>query len=305
MAHKFGGPWTQVKLEMLRRYLKAFNTALQYKPSAANPFQRIYIDAFAGTGECEVKVDDHTVVSIAGSARLALETEPRFDEVHLIDLNEVHVVELARLAADKGSHVSVHQNDANLAIDTILSQIDWKRSRGVLFLDPYGMSVPWTTLVRVAGTRALDVWYLFPLSAIYRQAANDFDKIDHAKMAALDAVLGTTSWREAFYQTEGQNSLLDAPARRVRVANPEDIAAYVQRRLAVVFTGWVSDPLFLRSSKGAPLFALFCCISNPADKAVVLSRKMASHILEHFDKAPAVSPPDAALNAPPQLDLFR
>jgi three-Cys-motif partner protein len=304
MAHKFGGPWTQIKLEMLRHYLKAFNTALQYKPYPATPFRRIYMDAFAGTGECEVKIDDNAVESIAGSARIALETEPPFDEVHLIDLNEDHVAELKRLATSRSSHVLVHQNDANVAIDSIISRIDWKRSRGVLFLDPYGMSVPWTTLQRAAATRALDVWYLFPLSAIYRQAANDFAKIDEAKMAALDAVLGTTSWRETFYETEGQNNLLGAPARRVRVADPEDIAAFVQQRLAEVFTGWVSDPLYLRSSKGAPLFALFCCISNPSEKAVDLSRRMASHILGHFDKAPKPSKRLAEGNSPSQADLF-
>lgn len=304
MVHKFGGPWTQIKLQMLRHYLKAFNTALQYQPSPSNRFRRIYIDAFAGTGECDIKTDNETVESIAGSARIALETEPPFDEVHLIDLNEDHVAELKRLAAVRGSYVQVYQSDANMAIAEILSRIDWKGGRGVLFLDPYGMSVPWTTLERAAATRALDVWYLFPLSAIYRQAANDFGKIDEGKLAALDSVLGTESWREAFYQTEGQGNFLGEPARRVRVADPEDIAAFVQQRLAEVFTGWVSEPLYLRSSKDAPLFALFCCISNPSNKAVALSRRMAAHILEHFDKMPAPAKRKAAATAPFQGDLF-
>jgi three-Cys-motif partner protein len=304
MKHSFGGPWTQIKLEMLRRYLVAFNTALQYKPFPANPFRRIYIDAFAGTGECEIKSDEHTVESIAGSAKIALQVEPVFDEIHLIDLNDVHVAELQQLAAGRGPHVHVHREDANFAIDTILGRIDWKRSRGVLFLDPYGMNVPLTTLQRAAETRALDVWYLFPLSAVYRQAANDFSKIDDSKLAALDSVLGTHSWRKAFYQTEVQDNLLGAPPRRMRVADPEDIAAFVQARLAGVFPGWVSDPLYLRSSKGAPLFALFCCISNPADKAVALSRRMASHILGNFDKAPARAKRPTGANAPPQGDLF-
>jgi three-Cys-motif partner protein len=304
MKHSFGGPWTQIKLELLRRYLVAFNTALQYKPYPANPFRRIYIDAFAGTGECEITSDEHTVESIAGSAKIALEVKPAFDEIHLIDLNEVHVAELQQLAAGRGSDVHVHREDANVAIDTILGQIDWKRSRGVLFLDPYGMNVPFTTLQRAAKTRALDVWYLFPLSAVYRQAANDFAKIDDSKLAALDSVLGTRSWREAFYQTEGQDNLLGAPPRLVRVADPEDIAAFVKARLAGVFPGWVSDPLYLRSSKGAPLFALFCCISNPADKAVALSRRMASHILGHFDKSPALAERAAGVNSRLQGDLF-
>lgn len=41
----FGGEWTQKKLQVLEEYLERYNTALKNQP-----FRRIYIDAFAGTG---------------------------------------------------------------------------------------------------------------------------------------------------------------------------------------------------------------------------------------------------------------
>ena len=41
----FGGPWTNDKLEILRRYLDAYTTALKNQP-----FNLIYVDAFAGGG---------------------------------------------------------------------------------------------------------------------------------------------------------------------------------------------------------------------------------------------------------------
>ncbi|HSN87955.1 MAG TPA: three-Cys-motif partner protein TcmP, partial [Thermoanaerobaculia bacterium] len=44
-AHRFGGDWTATKLEILRRYLEAYTTALKNQP-----FRTAYIDAFAGTG---------------------------------------------------------------------------------------------------------------------------------------------------------------------------------------------------------------------------------------------------------------
>lgn len=50
--HGFGGNWTVIKLEMLQRYLEAFNTALQDKPLPRSPFRRVFIDAFAGTVDC-------------------------------------------------------------------------------------------------------------------------------------------------------------------------------------------------------------------------------------------------------------
>lgn len=41
----FGGSWTEKKLNILKKYLDSYNTALKNKP-----FKRVYIDAFAGTG---------------------------------------------------------------------------------------------------------------------------------------------------------------------------------------------------------------------------------------------------------------
>ena len=41
----FGGDWTERKLNILAGYLKAYNIALKNQP-----FIRVYIDAFAGTG---------------------------------------------------------------------------------------------------------------------------------------------------------------------------------------------------------------------------------------------------------------
>lgn len=76
MTHQFGGPWTFIKVDMLGRYLNFFNTALQHQPTKDKPFKRIYIDAFAGTGQCDIKVDDHGRVTIEGSALRAIQSAP-------------------------------------------------------------------------------------------------------------------------------------------------------------------------------------------------------------------------------------
>jgi three-Cys-motif partner protein len=90
----------------------------------------------------------------------------------------------------------------------LLGTLNWKDCRGVLFVDPYGMAVTWSTLEKIAATRTLDVWYLFPLSGVYRQAAHDFDKVDQSKADSLDDVQGTQAWREHFYSADGQTGLL-------------------------------------------------------------------------------------------------
>lgn len=49
-THRFGGDWTDAKLDVLAKYLKSYTTALEGKPTPAQPFRKAYIDAFAGTG---------------------------------------------------------------------------------------------------------------------------------------------------------------------------------------------------------------------------------------------------------------
>ena len=43
---RFGGDWTEQKLEVVQKYLGAYTTALKNQP-----FKKLYIDAFAGSGE--------------------------------------------------------------------------------------------------------------------------------------------------------------------------------------------------------------------------------------------------------------
>jgi len=49
----FGGSWTQEKLELLQKYLRAYTTIFARNPQAAY-FDTAYVDAFAGTGTLAV-----------------------------------------------------------------------------------------------------------------------------------------------------------------------------------------------------------------------------------------------------------
>jgi three-Cys-motif partner protein len=305
-AHSFGGPWTMIKLDLLARYLEFFSTALQHRPSPEQPFTRIYIDAFAGTGECDIKLGDGLRSTIAGSAKIALDALPAFDRLHLIDFNPKHVAELRGLVASPGDidRVSIYHQDANEALNEIIQKTQWRSTRGVLFLDPYGMTVRWDTLQKVAATKALDVWYLFPLSAVYRQAAIDFNKVDEGKAAALDSVLGTSEWRTAFYTESQQESFLkDGKSSARRTAGPAEITSFVHARLLKIFKGWVSAPILLPERGGPPMFALFFAVSNPAEPAVKLSKKAADHLFDML-KNQKIGKTSSGVALPSQGDFF-
>jgi three-Cys-motif partner protein len=80
------GPWTEVKLDILREYAQPYSMIV-----AGNGFHHLYIDAFAAGGS---HVSRTTGAIVAGSPLIALETEPPFCEYHFIDADPARVDQL-------------------------------------------------------------------------------------------------------------------------------------------------------------------------------------------------------------------
>ncbi len=83
----FGGEWTVQKLDILERYLNAYTTALKNQP-----FDLVYIDAFAGTGAIDLGWEFDTVSGadrkrlIEGSVARALNVRDRhFDHLVFVE----------------------------------------------------------------------------------------------------------------------------------------------------------------------------------------------------------------------------
>ncbi|MDY0043019.1 MAG: three-Cys-motif partner protein TcmP [Desulforhabdus sp.] len=277
--HSFGGVWTRIKLEALDKYLSAFNRAL-----SGQNFKRLYIDAFAGTGRCDITVDGEKTC-IDGSARRALRAVPPFHAFYFIELKSKKLGALRALRDEyPGLDIEIVAGDANSAIQQLCRTYDWRNTRAVLFLDPYGMHVEWATLEAVARTGAIDVWYLFPYSGLYRQAAKAADAIDPSKAAAITKILGTDGWRQTFYAQPRQNDLFGMDTADERAVEHPEMLAYVSARLRTVFPA-VTEPKILYQSgntknpAGAPLFALYFAASNPSPKAYGLATKIARDVL--------------------------
>lgn len=163
-SQKFGGNWTEEKLNIFTSYLDAYLIALQNQK-----FNKIYIDAFAGTGEIETSDGEQYLV---GSAKRALAASRKFDRYFFIEGDEKKAAELREMVNTEFPHltriVTVYCGDANEKLTQIIRDVDWRYNRGLLFLDPYATQVNWTTLENVAQTKSIDVWYLFPFSALNR-----------------------------------------------------------------------------------------------------------------------------------------
>jgi three-Cys-motif partner protein len=277
--HTFGGAWTLIKLEALEKYLVAFNKAL-----SRQTFTRIYIDAFAGTGRCDITMDGEKK-SVEGSARRALGVNPIFNKFYFIELKPKKLEALKALEHEyPGKSIEVIQNDANVALKKLCQEVNWKSSRAVLFLDPYGLHVEWATLEAIADTGAIDIWYLFPYSGLYRQAAKNADAMDSDKIEAITRILGTDDWRKEFYVPTRQSSLFDTEGSDEREADHKEMLEFVSKRLKGLFPAVTEPKILYRSGNsknpsGPPLFALYFVASNPNPKAHELAIKIAKGVL--------------------------
>jgi three-Cys-motif partner protein len=290
---EFGGPWTAIKIEILKKYLEAYVQALKYKPTIENPFDLIYIDAFAGAGEYRTKEKPNVAglfdsVAInsssvkSGSAKTALQLARPFQQYHFIDIDEQNIAHLHKLKESfphLSNRIEIHRGSAKQHVERLCKKTDWRMKRAVLFLDPFNLEVSWDTIEMVAETESIDMWFLFPISAVNRMLAKG-GVTDPGWERKLNEVFGSNSWKSAFYRKSGQMSIMDVlePSYQ-KNTDFEGIKKYTINRLKEIFAGVSENPRVLRNSNNSPLFVLFFAVGNERGKKPALN--IATHILNN------------------------
>ena len=283
----FGGDWTEDKLNRLRAYLTGYATALKNQP-----FERMYADAFAGTGYRSRKPEmDHPRLGLAefkefdavakGSARIALEIEPPFSRYVFIEKSQRKLDEL-KAGIDKdfpnlADRVEYRHQDANEAIVDLCRNTNWRRCRAVVFLDPFGMQVDWATIEAIARTKAIDMWYLFPAFMGVARMVPRTGSAPQAWEARLDRCLGERRWREVFYAESSVPDLFDTVRKsRRRTFDLATVERYFKGRLVSVFAGVAQRALPLSKGRRVMYLLFFAC-GNEKGRSVALP--IVEHIL--------------------------
>jgi three-Cys-motif partner protein len=294
IEHRFGGPWTEVKLDAVQYYLNCYSKALGNRR-----FDLWYVDAFAGTGErteeriagglfAEEGPARRRIETLAGSARRALEVAPGFDHFVFIEQDPGHCEALKALKRNYPDRdIQIVTGDANVVLKEMTSGAPWSRrdrgpARGIVFLDPYALQVEWSTLVALAGTRVLDVWYLFPLQAVLRNLAHDHSRIG-SKKQRLDLVLGP-EWRELYRLKQTDGLFRDRETELRRDATAREVEAWFHRRLKSIFP-YASEPLPILKTRRKQMFSLFLAVSNPGRPAIDLAQRFAMHVNKKYGPA--------------------
>jgi three-Cys-motif partner protein len=242
---KFGAEHTERKLRILQRYLDSYTTALKKQP-----FNTIYFDAFAGTGvipQDEQKADllnaQNLEVFIQGSAKRALSIKNPFDQYIFVEKSSEKIRELRGLTREfpmLAARFVFQVGDANLALKNFCENTDWKKSRAVVFLDPYGNQVSWETVELIATTKAIDMWYLFPAGlGVHRQIGRD-GTVHVTHEESLNRLLGTSKWRGRFLQNVVKHDLFGASEQVEKIATPRSVTEFMIERLQGPFQGRVA-----------------------------------------------------------------
>ena len=272
-ANAFGGRWTSEKLDILSEYLNFYTTALKNQP-----FDLVYIDTFAGTGRCRIRDGVGGSKIINGSAQIALDT-PGFRQYRFVEPNPEYRAELRKVVDmhENGDRATISGRKAADVLQFMLAGYNWKKTRGVLFLDPYGLQCSWQMLQQINRTQALDVFFLVSLSGLFRQAAVDAADIDEGKASVLTNFLGTAAWRDALYTVEQGDMFSDDP-QVMRERGWQGILDFTTKRLQTLFP-YVAPPRLLGGRRGPPLFALYFAVTNPNPAAMGLAAKVSRDII--------------------------
>jgi three-Cys-motif partner protein len=287
--HRFGGNWTEQKLESLKAYLDAYMNVMQRQP-----FRLLYIDAFAGTGYCDTEktgsaemhdfaalFDESEAKSfLKGSAVRALEVQPPFHGYVFVEQKPSHASELEALKLryeHLASRIQIQRGDGNAAVQSLCDRENWNGTRAVLFLDPYGMQVTWDTIVAVAKTRAIDMFVLFPAAIAVNRTLTKNAKPPESWRKRLDLVFGTDEWERRFYSVDTEDTLF-GPQETTRKCPMDAIGEFYIERLQSVFPAVAPKPQRL-PKKGRMLYLLCFAAGNP--KGGKIAVKIANHLFRN------------------------
>lgn len=200
-------------------------------------YKTIYVDAFAGTayrtrpeiarGTARLfPRDEEAIMFQKGSAVIALETEPAFDQYLFVDFAAEHVRELELLKArypENAHKVRIEQQEANQFLASWCKTTNWGKTRAVVFLDPYGGQVEWETIQAIAQTKGIDLWVRFPVGTVVNRLLIRNKPPSGPWAARLTKIFGTEAWKDAFYRPTGQLSMFGGQGTPEKQADFEAI----------------------------------------------------------------------------------
>lgn len=245
-AHDEIGFWSEIKLDIVRKYSHAYSAIVKHR---SRDFHTLYVDAFAGSGK---HISKETGEFVAGSPAQALDVVPPFDEYHFIDMDEAKVQSLEQIVQTH-KNVTVHHGDCNqILLRDVFPRAKYENyRRAMCLLDPYGLQLNWIVIEKAAKMKSVEIFLNFPIMDINRNVLRK--DATTSKTEEMTRFWGDETWRAAGYRSE--RGLFDS--YDVKVENWELAKAFRDRLKSVAGFKYVPEPMAMRNTRRSTVYYLF------------------------------------------------
>jgi three-Cys-motif partner protein len=274
-SEEWGGHWTQQKLDAFTKYVSAYLTILKKHPH----WKTIYFDGFAGSGnrksdkksnvyhQLHLTQNDDEVYKGAAERILNTPSDQSFDYYYFVDLNETSLNKLQSKLENspitEGKILEFRAGDANKQIIKLAHALKSGKFAALIFLDPFGMQIDWSSIEQLKGTRS-DLWILVPTGVIVNRLLDKAGKLTHLEKLESFFGLSEAEIRARFYKREQVTTLFGEPEEIVaKVSQPiQKIAELYIERLNTIWTEVTKTPLVLKNSMNTPIFHFVFASNN-------------------------------------------
>ncbi len=281
MAESRVGPWAKDKLDRLGKYLNAYTTIMR-KQKWCSGF--VYVDALAGPGRHELRQkkgepslqsmlldvatfsreDEGQTEFVDGSPKVALDIHFPFSWYVFVERDPARVSELQNLQKEYAEtrRIVIRQSDCNgYLLEKLVHnpKISWTNWRSVVFLDPFGMQVPWSTVESLGQTRGIEVFLNFPVGMAIQRLLLRSGQFTQKQRDKLDSYFGSPEWYDVLYHSE-PNLFGESGPVKVEESG-HTLVNWYRERLKEAF-GHASKAALIRNTKGGHLYYLLLATPN-------------------------------------------
>lgn len=273
---KWGGNWTEKKLDAFAKYVVAYLTIMKKNPY----WKTIYFDGFAGCGERKDKYktsiyqklllteQEEKLYKGAAERVLTLPNNLSFDYHYFIDTKQESLKKLEKklseLQKTKANQFQYRYGDCNRWLLELSRAMKERKNNyaSLVLLDPFGMQINWESIETLRNTRT-DIWILIPTGVIVNRLLDKSCKLKHSKKLQSFFGLDEGEIIEYFYQKKTYTSLFGETEIIRKVSSPiEKIADLYALRLKTIWKFVTEKPLRLENSKGVPIFHFVFASNN-------------------------------------------
>ena len=264
MENKFGGSWTEQKIDILETYATQFLNVFKNKPNE----RLLYFDGFAGSGSIELDSEDENeprLIEGAAMKILKIEVPRAFNMYYFVEKKKGYAKSLEEKIKEQfpKKKIYVQAKDCNEKLKDLaefLRSPKGKDYKVLAFIDPKGMQLQWASLEILRGLK-IDLWILNPTSGANRLLVRK-NEIDKSWLNRLELFLGMEKQEilDHFY-SKRTNLFGDIDMIKENDLINRLHELYAKRIAGNIFK-YVSDPKVLRNNSGSPLFYFFMATNN-------------------------------------------